>query len=168
MSRNCISWAISWSEGRNGTKICRYFHLAAAVHAGLHRTAQICNVCCSQIQKSVQMTIPRTDWRTHDKVNELLFACSGGKSRIRDTVQKVIQKKNLLIKRVTGKVKLYDHHIWYDIFNPLNSELNPICYLLALLGAHHFLHVSRMRVKLLTFRLLMSYIYIWSTHSWCF
>ena len=44
-------------------------------------------------------------------------------------------------------------------FNPLNPELNPICYLLALLGAHHFLHVSRIRVKLLTFRLLMSYIY---------
>jgi len=46
-------------------------------------------------------------------------------------------------------------------FNPLNPELNPICYLLALLGAHHFLHVSRIRVKLLTFRLLMSYIYIY-------
>jgi len=44
-------------------------------------------------------------------------------------------------------------------FNPLNPELNPICYLLALLGAHRFLHVSRIRVKLLTFRLLMSYIY---------
>ena len=43
--------------------------------------------------------------------------------------------------------------------NPLNPELNPICYLLALLGAHHFLHVSRIRVKLLTFRLLMSYTY---------
>jgi len=46
-----------------------------------------------------------------------------------------------------------------NIFNPLKPELNPICYLLALLGAHHFLHVSRIRVKLLTFRLLMSYIY---------
>ena len=44
-------------------------------------------------------------------------------------------------------------------FNPLNLELNPICYLLAILGAHHFLHVSRIRVKLLTFRRLMSYIY---------
>jgi len=43
--------------------------------------------------------------------------------------------------------------------NPLNPELNPICYLLALLGAHHFLHVSRIRVKSLTFRRLMSYIY---------
>ena len=45
-------------------------------------------------------------------------------------------------------------------FNPLNPELNPICYLLALL-ALHFLHVSRIRVKSLTLRLLMSYIYIY-------
>jgi len=36
--------------------------------------------------------------------------------------------------------------------NPLKPELNPICYLLALLGAHHFLHVNRIRVKLLTLR----------------
>ena len=31
--------------------------------------------------------------------------------------------------------------------NPLNAELNPICRLLALLGAHHILHVTRIRVK---------------------
>jgi hypothetical protein len=31
--------------------------------------------------------------------------------------------------------------------NPLNAELNPICHLLALLGAHHILHISRIRVK---------------------
>ena len=30
-----------------------------------------------------------------------------------------------------------------EAFNPLKPELIPICYLLALLGAHHFLHVSR-------------------------
>ena len=52
-----------------------------------------------------------------------------------------------------------------SFINPLNTELNPMCYLLALLGAHHFLHVSRIRVKSLTLRLLMSYIYIWSTYS---
>jgi hypothetical protein len=39
--------------------------------------------------------------------------------------------------------------IKYEILiNPLNAELNPICHLLALLRAHHFLHVSRIRVKL--------------------
>jgi hypothetical protein len=55
------------------------------------------------------------------------------------------------VNKVYGKM--------YISLNPLNPELNPICYLLALL-AHHFLHVSRIRVKLLTLRLLMSYIYM--------
>jgi hypothetical protein len=47
----------------------------------------------------------------------------------------------------------------YHVINPLNPELNPIYYLLALLGAHYFLHVSRIRVKSLTLSLLMLYIY---------
>ena len=50
-------------------------------------------------------------------------------------------------------------HIIKSLINPLKPELNPICYLLALL-AHHFLHVSRIRVKSLTLRLLMLYIYM--------
>jgi len=33
------------------------------------------------------------------------------------------------------------------LVNTLNAELNPICHLPALLGAHHILHVSRIRVK---------------------
>ena len=33
------------------------------------------------------------------------------------------------------------------IINPLNAELNPIRHLLALAGAHHFVHVSRVRVN---------------------
>jgi hypothetical protein len=37
---------------------------------------------------------------------------------------------------------------WEDKINPLNVELNPICHLLALLGTHHILHVSRIRVKM--------------------
>jgi hypothetical protein len=35
-------------------------------------------------------------------------------------------------------------------FNPLNAKLNPICHLLALLGAHRILQVSRIRVKRVT------------------
>jgi len=35
----------------------------------------------------------------------------------------------------------------HSTLNPLNPELNPICYLLALLGAHNFLHVSRIRLN---------------------
>jgi hypothetical protein len=34
-----------------------------------------------------------------------------------------------------------------NILNPSNAELNPICQLLALLGAHPILHVSRIKVN---------------------
>jgi len=54
-------------------------------------------------------------------------------------------------------------YIRRTVLNPLNAKLKPICHLLALL-AHHFLHVSRIRVTSLTLRLLMSYIYIYMEH----
>jgi len=38
------------------------------------------------------------------------------------------------------------HHI-----NPLNAELNPICHLVALLGADLIFHISRIRVKKMIF-----------------
>jgi len=50
---------------------------------------------------------------------------------------------NIIATYIEGKIKLSLY------LNPINPELNPICYLLALL-AHHFLHVSRIRVKSLT------------------
>ena len=64
----------------------------------------------------------------------------------------------------TAEGLLYFINTYILQFNPLKPELNPICCLLALL-AHHFLHVSRIRVKSLTLRLLMLYIYIWRTYS---
>ena len=38
--------------------------------------------------------------------------------------------------------------MYVNITNPLNAELIPICYLLALLGAHHILQVSRIKVNI--------------------
>jgi hypothetical protein len=38
---------------------------------------------------------------------------------------------------------------FHSPFNPLNAQLNPICHLLALLGAHHILHVGRIRVNVI-------------------
>ena len=67
-----------------------------------------------------------------------------------------------MYQRFGAKLLFHFQRITQSI-NPLNAELNPICHLLVLLGVHHFLHVSRIRVKLLTFRLLMSYIYIYMT-----
>jgi len=37
-------------------------------------------------------------------------------------------------------------------FKGLNAELNAICHLLVLLGAHPILHVSRIRVKIVSCR----------------
>ena len=42
-------------------------------------------------------------------------------------------------KSITAKLLVF--------INPLNAELNPICHLLALLGAHDIFHVSRIRVN---------------------
>jgi hypothetical protein len=39
-------------------------------------------------------------------------------------------------------------------FNPLNAELNPVCHLLALLGAHPILHISKIRVKPLSVQIV--------------
>jgi len=44
-------------------------------------------------------------------------------------------------------LKVYKRGIVVFNFNPFNTELNSICHLLALLGAHHILHISRIRVK---------------------
>ena len=37
---------------------------------------------------------------------------------------------------------------WKSEINPLNAELNPIRHLLALVGARHVVHVSRIRVNI--------------------
>ena len=46
----------------------------------------------------------------------------------------------------------YPNDIWWGVqiikFKRLNAELNPICHLLALLGAHHIFHFGQLRVKL--------------------
>ena len=39
---------------------------------------------------------------------------------------------------------------FYWGFKGLNAQLNPICHLLALLGTHHIIHISRIRVNLCT------------------
>ena len=101
-------------------------------------------------------------WRLASGCGYCDVVCSVRKCPCRPVASAVVRKTCVLV----GASSLETNAL--DYFNPLTPELNPICYLLALL-AHHFLHVSRIRVKLLTIRLLMSYIYIyiyiWSTYS---
>jgi hypothetical protein len=61
---------------------------------------------------------------------------------------------------------LYNNHVYLLInvvfFNPLNAKLNPMCHLLALLEAHHILHVSRIKVTVVSFGHYMSKPSDWS------
>jgi len=51
---------------------------------------------------------------------------------------------NLVCREAKLKTK---HCFKINVYiNPLNAELNPTYHLLAVLGAHHILHVSRIRV----------------------
>jgi len=62
----------------------------------------------------------------------------------------IAYKENYIEEKVSTKFLglQTDNHIkGKNHINPLNAELNPICHLLALLEAHHILHVSRIRVK---------------------
>ena len=57
-----------------------------------------------------------------------------------------------IISVIRDPSKKHKYTLWAECrfffyFNPLNAELKPICHLLALLGAHHIPHISRIRVK---------------------
>jgi hypothetical protein len=49
---------------------------------------------------------------------------------------------------VTTDCMLHDSVAADGILNPWNAALNPVCHLLALLGAHHILHVCSIRVNI--------------------
>ena len=91
--------------------------------------------------------------------NSILTISGSIKTRLSDWLVLNIGELRLLEsqKLMSQRKSLTSQEAWLYI-NPLNDELNPICHLLALLGVY-FLHVSRIRVKSLTLRLLMSYIY---------
>jgi len=92
-----------------------------------------------------------------DSLKEVLLGCLGSVSQILEA--HFIQ---CMIHADTERCFFKISDFWYSpllsssqwsllfvsVINPLNAELNPICHLLALLGAHHILHVSRIRVKL--------------------
>ena len=53
----------------------------------------------------------------------------------------------------------------FPLFNPLNAELNPIRHLLALVGARHIVHVSRIRVNVFVYLLFLCAGFITGTCS---
>jgi len=130
------------------------------VHHGIIEITLIANICCILgIVRNEEVLLRVKEQRNilHE-IRKLKANWIGHILRRNCLLQRVIGGK------VQGGIEVTERQgrrrrKLLDDLNPLNPELNPICYLLALLGAHHFLHVSRIRVKLLTFGRLMSYIY---------
>jgi hypothetical protein len=58
--------------------------------------------------------------------------------------------ENIGLRRIFGPKRDEITREWRKLhveeLNPLNTELNPVCHLLAL-SVHHILHVSRIRVN---------------------
>jgi len=70
---------------------------------------------------------------------------------LRDIFPRIIHQvsgSTVAVNRVMKNTNLF-----FCITLPFMSQLNPICHLLALLGAHHIFHVSGLRVKLLCYYL---------------
>jgi hypothetical protein len=59
--------------------------------------------------------------------------------------------ENRVLRRIFGpkgdEVTREDKKLHSEDLNLFKAELNPICHLLALLGAHHIVHVIRIRVS---------------------
>jgi len=71
-----------------------------------------------------------------------------------EELDKLLKHKNIINYITAQRLSWFGHvqrmpdtRTVEKIFNPLNAKLNPICHLLALLGAHHMLHVSSIRVN---------------------
>jgi hypothetical protein len=52
-----------------------------------------------------------------------------------------------MLKIFWTSLEITGRNLFAAVIKSLNTKLNPICHLLALFGAHHILHVSRIRVK---------------------
>ena len=53
----------------------------------------------------------------------------------------------IVLNMVRSNIRIRACNYLSTVFSPLNAELNPICHLPALLGTHHILHVSGLRVN---------------------
>jgi hypothetical protein len=72
------------------------------------------------------------------------------KARSTGVAEQYRQQIEEKLNHITLTEQDYGEELWErckTIINPLHAKLNPICHLLALLGAHHIFHVSGLRVN---------------------
>jgi hypothetical protein len=75
------------------------------------------------------------------------FLYAGSSTQTRETAIRLVHSPFFFKLRPSSKPTNKNLAELGLAINTLNAKLNPICHLLALLGDHHILHVSRIRVK---------------------
>jgi len=89
----------------------------------------------------------------HAILTETLFLSWSGQGPLYDDVadlNEAHQRWKSQNTNLKGIIGYYSYTQRFNItFNPLNIELKPICHLVALLGAHHILLISKVRVNYL-------------------
>ena len=105
-------------------------------------------------------------WGQGSSSHTLLFGCIANLCLVRASAWTLAISISFMVFLSTRRLvpRLRQAHflpdaLWF-IINPLNVELNPICHLLASLGAHRILHISRIRVNR-SFRRCV----VWSSES---
>jgi hypothetical protein len=102
-------------------------------------------LCCISTENYTNILFHRTQRGCHKKENYVTFSCSNS---ICNTFYIVAGFSMLCFRYEWNKFarQICFHSLIYCI-NPLNTELNPICHLLALLGGVTIVVVSRLRVN---------------------
>jgi len=152
-------------------RICVYCVLS---HIHAHPGPDLTRSSNGQIQKPFfEATLFRNMWLAKDKrefIWKLMFQgrtacnlidacyCFAGKYSIHLHGRNLTLRRKCSQRPCSKRYHIPENNIFYSyekfsfscwlMINPLNANLNPICHLLALLGAHHILHVSRVRVNI--------------------
>ena len=80
----------------------------------------------------------------------VLYGCETWSLTVREELRLRVFENRMLLRMLGSKrdeVKREWRKLHNEELNPLNAELNPICHLLALLGAATIVVVSRLRVN---------------------
>ena len=92
------------------------------------------------------------NWHNKASVMKLVYVYSNKNPFLAHLTRNLKALHTLEISVFTGRQDTTTQTIWYFFscylfLNSLNAELNRICYMLALLGAQHILHVRGLRVN---------------------
>ena len=160
----CKVWASCWGSGIGSgpprtlqTQTVTYLRLIDKTHAGPCRPMTM--ALWKGLLKATVQHGRGTAWHVWINIGRLSTAC-GRPAQVRLLPTASRKFTEAFITRTLLP--------FWDMFNPLNVQLNPICHLLALLETHHILHVSRIRVNQFLWwtkqQFIQNYTYLWTIY----